>query len=131
MDYLRQCKASKLTAERLRISDMIQEEETRLENRLKPYKEAIKKLDAELIRRMAEEEVTRFDSSIGGLSRVKRERYYISDYERFIKYVASKKRYDFFATKVADKVIKEYRELEEDLPPGIGVTTAYTLRKVK
>ena len=124
-------KTADLVALLVEVRTLLDQEKRLYEESIKRHVDTQKKLEGEVLRRLADENSTTQKFESGKVTRVLQVRYSIADPEVFEKFVIEQGDSSYYTKAVSKSAVDAYKEEHGDLPPGLQASGAYTLRLTK
>lgn len=104
----------------VKIRDKIKEISKAHAEELKPYEEALEKIEAVFLQRFGELGVSSMKTNAGTAYRSTKRSVTVADWEEYLRYIRSNELWDLLGHYADKKAVEAFREEKDDIPPGIN-----------
>jgi hypothetical protein len=117
----------KLVDQYVRLRDQIKKMDDEHKERMKPYREALEKLNGVLLSHLNEIEGDSVRTSVGTVYRTAKKSATLADPEAFMRFIIGSGEWDLLDRKANVTAVADFIEENETLPPGVNFSTTYVV----
>jgi hypothetical protein len=118
---------SKRVDQYVRLRDQIKKMDDEHKERMKPYREALEKLNGVLLSHLNEIEGDSVRTSVGTVYRTAKKSATLADPEAFMRFIIDSGEWDLLDRKANVTAVADFIEENETLPPGVNFSTTYVV----
>lgn len=118
---------SKRVDQYVRLRDEIKRLDDEHKDRLKPYREALEKLNALLLSHLNEIEGESVRTDAGTVYRTEKKSVSLADADAFMRFVIAEQAWDLLDRKANVTAVSDFIEVTDSLPPGVNYSSTFVV----
>lgn len=115
----------KLVETYVKVRDKKAELKAKFDAELRPYNEALEKIEQKLLAAFSESGMESVRTSAGTAYRAMKTSVSVADRDLFIDYVKENDAWELIETRAAKRAVEEFKAANDDLPPGLNWNAVY------